>query len=93
MSKSNDWDDDERKKFPTEKYLFKKGQLGQVLADAYAFRFLFYCCNEECKFHFMELQKVCDKAHELFNFPQSPDDGFQIQEFIYAEMKKLGWKF
>ena len=84
------WDDDERKKFPTEKYIFKKGQLGQVLADAYAFRFLFYCSS--AKKRFLELQKVCDKAHELFNIPQSSEDGFQIQEYIFYEMKKLGWK-
>ena len=84
------WDDEERKKFPTQKYVFKKDQFQEVLADAYAFRYLVFTIGQ--KIPLAELRKVCDDANKLFNVPESPDDSFQIEEFIFREMKNRGWE-
>lgn len=84
------WDEEERKKFPTQKYIFKTGQFREVLADAYAFRYLFFMISH--KIPLDELRKVCDNANKLFDVPKIPEDSFQIQEYIFREMKKRGWK-
>lgn len=94
MNKSEDWDDKEKSKIRyKEKWVFKKDQIKQVLGDAYGFRFLYFIFSYSAKIQLDTLRKVCEDAHEKLGIPQNADDAFQIQEYIFTEMKKIGWNF
>ena len=88
--KSDEWDKQERKKFPSIKYTMKQGQLKEVFADMYGFRYLIHTIGDRIPLE--ELREVCDQSVKLFDIPESPDDSKQIAEFIFREMQNRGWE-
>lgn len=86
------WDEKEKRRIIFEKFILKKSQLKEILADCYAFRTLWKVLPY-AEDQFRQLQKVCELAHENFGVPQGKEDVAQIQIFIFARLKELGWKF
>lgn len=87
------WDDKEKRQLPPlEKLIIKKGQLKELIADAYAIRFVFNHCPDYQKTKIIELRNVCEKAHELFDFPTNRNDRNLIMDYIIEEMRKLNWR-
>jgi len=83
------WDEKEKRKQILDRFLLKKGQLKEILADCYAFRILFKCFPLDSM---LDIQEICEKAHEIFGFPQGKKDTDQIEKYIFLELKKIGWK-
>ena len=88
----DEWDKKEKHRVPIAKYTFKKGQLKEVMADCYGFRVLVRILNSPNAINsLLNLQTICEKAHENFDIPTCKEDRRQIEEFILQELKKIGW--
>lgn len=71
-----------------DRYEIKTADLASIMAQSYTFRYLELIADNKQKAQLHEIEKVCELAHKTFGIPQSPEDSFQIQDFVYNKMQE-----